>query len=365
MNSSAYIFGSFDNGYTQYPSDYTQSVFQQMFSNMKGHTLIGTHRDSNLIMYCYIRRLQSPQQYVGLCAVVNGLYHTNPNGLFAFFEELFTNMVVIGEILQFAKNGDIVSNVQQLYQKQNEVDRVTQMIQSELQRQESFFKPLPALNYSIASTESKAFSFDDSPADIADATSIYPWIYIFKDNGYDTSSMTTYRSILKSLHQESGDKSNQIAQLKSELSSLRNKQRNTLWVGILAFAAFILGVVVWNKVLFPSEVTKKDMGLYVYYGPMEKGEPNGTGVAIYHNNDKDGRLYYYGNFTRGKRIDNNAIMFYKDGSYFKGSMNEDKWEKGIFFDVEKEHFIGEFKNNAPWNGDWYKHVKEQTIVNGQ
>ena len=49
----------------------------------------------------------------------------------------------------------------------------------------------------------------------------------------------------------------------------------------------------------------------------------------------------------------------------KGSMDEDKWISGIFFDVEKEHFIGDFKENTPWNGDWYKHVKVQTIVNGK
>ena len=146
---------------------------------------------------------------------------------------------------------------------------------------------------------------------------------------------------------------------------MKNKQRNIKLVSILGVVAVVLFGVVYVKVINPSEVTKKDMGAYVYYGPMKDGEPNGTGVAIYHNNDEDGRLYYYGNFTDGQRIDSNAIMFYKDGSYFKGSMDEDKWDKGIFFDVEKEHFIGEFNNNTPWNGDWYKHVKEQTIVNGQ
>ncbi len=57
-------------------------------------------------------------------------------------------------------------------------------------------------------------------------------------------------------------------------------------------------------------------------------------------------------------------MFYKDGSYFKGSMNEDKWYKGLFFDVEKAHFIGEFKDNKPWNGEWYKHVPVQRIMEG-
>lgn len=91
----------------------------------------------------------------------------------------------------------------------------------------------------------------------------------------------------------------------------------------------------WNKVLFPDIVTNYDAGEYMYYGPMENGKPNGIGIAIYPKNDKMKRLYYYGNFTDGQRVDSAAIMFYKDGSYFRGSMNNDKWFKGIFFDVEK------------------------------
>lgn len=365
MNSSVYIFGNLGNGYTQYPGDYTQSVFQQMYVNMKGQTLIGTHRDDNLMMYCYVRRLQAPQCYVGICAIVNGLYHTNPKGLFSFFEDTFTSMVVNGEILQFSKTGDIVSKVTQLYEKQSEVDKIRQIVHNELQRQELTFKPLPVLNYGIASTESKSFDADDAQDDIAKASSTYPWVYIYKDKDYDTSSMTSYRSILKTLHKESDDKTKQIAGLKWEITKLRNKQRNTLWVSILAIAAFVLGIVVWNQVLFPSEVTKKDMGQYVYYGPMENGEPNGTGVAIYHDDDSDGRLCYYGNFTNGKRIDENAIMFYKDGSYFNGNMDDDKWISGTFFDVENEHFTGTFKDNSPWDGMWYKHVAAQVVREGR
>jgi hypothetical protein len=46
-------------------------------------------------------------------------------------------------------------------------------------------------------------------------------------------------------------------------------------------------------------------------------------------------------------------------------MDEDKWHKGLFFDVDKALFIGEFKENRPYNGNWYKHIKEQTITDGK
>ena len=46
-------------------------------------------------------------------------------------------------------------------------------------------------------------------------------------------------------------------------------------------------------------------------------------------------------------------------------MCEDKWQKDLFFDVEKSHFIGEFEDNNPYNGDWYSHVKVQTIEKGK
>ena len=177
--------------------------------------------------------------------------------------------------------------------------------------------------------------------------------------------MNSYTSIINQKNEIIANLQSERSKLKSEVSSLKSKQRNTKWVAFLSLIAVVLFGIIYIKVINPSEVTKKDMGEFVYYGPMKQGQPYGTGVAIYHADDQDGRLYYYGNFTEGKRIDSTAIMFYKDGSYFKGSMDEDKWISGIFFDVEKEHFIGDFKENTPWNGDWYKHVKVQTIVNGK
>ena len=153
------------------------------------------------------------------------------------------------------------------------------------------------------------------------------------------------------------------SELENQVSSLKNKLRNTMLVGILV--VFILGGIVCTSVLFPSVVSQKDMGVYDYYGPMRNGKPNGTGVAIFHSNDTSERLFYIGNFVNGERIDDRAILFYKDSSFFYGSINEEKLFNGLEFDIEGAHFIGEFKNNEMWNGVKYKHVKEKTIVNGK
>lgn len=364
MNISVYLFGDFNAGYTQYPNDYSQTIFKSFANNAQATTQIAIHRDGDLMYYGYIRKLES-EEYVGLCVVINGKYITQLDGLFAVFERAIETMTRNGYLIHYSDKGEICSKVGQLYENREEIDLITSNLQAAFEGLERTSQKLPAVSYGTAKNSIKSYSIQDVEQEIVKSSYTNGYTFIYKSKGYNTAQMNSYRGIITRKDKEIENLRSECSNLKSQVSSLKNKQRNTKWVSILSVIAVILFGIVYVKVINPSEVTKKDMGAYVYYGPMENGEPNGTGVAIYHSNDKDGRLYYYGNFTDGKRIDSNAIMFYKDGSYFKGSMNEDKWYKGLFFDVEKEHFIGEFKNNAPWNGDWYKHVKEQTIVDGQ
>lgn len=364
MNISVYLFGDFNAGYTQYPNDYSQTIFKSFANNAQATTQIAIHRDGDLMYYGYIRKLES-EEYVGLCVVINGKYITQLDGLFAVFERAIETMTRNGYLIHYSDKGEICSKVGQLYENREEIDLITSNLQAAFEGLERTSQKLPAVSYGTAKNSIKSYSIQDVEQEIVKSSYTNGYTFIYKSKGYNTAQMNSYRGIITRKDKEIENLRSECSNLKSQVSSLKNKQRNTKWVSMLSVIAVILFGIVYVKVINPSEVTKKDMGAYVYYGPMENGEPNGTGVAIYHSNDKDGRLYYYGNFTDGKRIDSNAIMFYKDGSYFKGSMNEDKWYKGLFFDVEKEHFIGEFKNNAPWNGDWYKHVKEQTIVDGQ
>lgn len=364
MNISVYLFGDLSSGYTQYPNDYSKTIFETFFRNSQATTQIAIHREGDLMYYGYVRKLEE-SNYVGLCVVINGRAITLVDGLFSIFEKAIESMVRNGYLIHFGDNGDIVSKVGRLYENKEEIDLITAFLVSSFENLETKTCLLPPVNYGVTKDSVKSFSIMDAQDDIIKSSYTNAYTFIYKSKGFNTAQMVSYRGVIARKNKEIGDLQQENSRLKNTVASLKNKQRNTTWVSILGLVAIVLFGVVYAKVINPSEVTKKDMGEFVYYGPMSGGEPNGTGVAIYHKNDKDGRLYYYGNFKDGKRVDKDAIMFYKDGSYFKGSMNEDKWLKGLFFDVDDAHFVGEFRDNSPWNGAWYKHVKEQHISGGK
>lgn len=81
--------------------------------------------------------------------------------------------------------------------------------------------------------------------------------------------MNSYKGVVARKDKQIQELQDECTKLKSEVSSLKNKQRNTKWVAMLSIVALVLFGIVYVKVINPSEVTKKDMGAYVYYGPME------------------------------------------------------------------------------------------------
>jgi hypothetical protein len=363
MNISFYLFGDLSSGYTQYPDDYTMSIFHNMYQGAQATTQIAIHRDGDLIYYGYIRKL-GDKKYIGLCTVINGKIITSIASLFPIFENLIEMMARNGYLIHYGVN-ELESKVGRLYENKEEIDLIKEGLQHSFDRLDSVTQKLPPVNNSVNKDSIQSFTFQDSEEKIIKSSYTNGYTFVYKSKGFSTAQMNSYKGIISHKEKEIEALTSDCDKLKRQVSSLKNKQKNTKLVTVLSFIALILFGVIYVKVINPTEVTKKNMGEFVYYGPMENGEPNGTGVAIYHTKDKDGRLYYYGNFNHGKRIDKNAIMFYKDGSYFKGSMDEDKWHKGLFFDVDKQFFIGEFRNNLPWNGDWYSQRKVQTIVGGK
>lgn len=365
MLASVYLFGELGAGYTQYLDDYTRDIFKEFAKKAKADTQLLIHREDNTVYYVYIRRLHG-NKYIGMCYVVSGVIITAYKQIFDIFERTLDTIVTRGVILEFTEDGRITSSLEKLHLCKAEFAQTADYLKMQFEHiEDSFIEELPPIDYAIKTNESKTYNVASDSNEIKNAIGLYSYVYIHKTEGYESETVKSYVNILKTQYNKVKQLEEQNSKNYKRALKAESAQRNTKWVAILSIAALVLGLVVWNKVLFPSEVTKKDMGQFVYYGPMENGEPNGVGVAIYHEDDADGRLYYYGNFTNGQRIDDNAIMFYKDGSYFKGSMDEDKWINGLFFDVEKEHFIGEFKDNTPWNGEWYKHVREQRIRNGR
>ena len=195
MNISTYIFGSLGNGYSQYPNDYAQTIFQGIYAQSSAPTQIIVHREDQLIYYGYIRILEGGQ-YIGLCVVLNSVMLTDFKKMFLIFENQITSLVVNGVILQFNDKGDIISKVSQLYTSQAEVSRITDSLRSEFAKLESTSTVLPPISYGIAKNEKRTFSIDDNINDIIKASVSYNYTFILKQKNYDTQTLTSYKAVL-------------------------------------------------------------------------------------------------------------------------------------------------------------------------
>lgn len=364
MNLTIYLFGDFGEGYTQYPDDYTRDIFGRFAKGRGKGSCLATHRQGAIMYYGYMRSLDA-NHYAGMCCVINGYCFTDIPAMLDACEHVVESMAREGALLCYGDRGEVTSRVGRLYECKQEVAQASRWLWQALGDLDSKTAPLPPVSYGTSSDSEQHFALTDKPVAMVESSYTNGYTFVHKESGYDTPQMHGYRSVIMRKEKIIEELQAERNRLRSSVSALERKQRNTTWVGVLAVAVVVLGVVLWNKVLFPSEVTKKDMGEYVYYGPMQGGKPNGVGVAIYHQGDKDNRRFYYGNFTDGKRVDEHAMLFYNDGSYYYGSMDEDHWHNGLFYDTEKEHFEGEFVENRPFNGTWYKHVKAQEVHDGQ
>ena len=359
MNISTYVFGKFEKGYRQFPDDYTKSIFQTFKDNGKARTQIAMHRNGDLMYYGYIRLLDG-NNYIGLCVVINGYYITDLSKLFDVFQNVIEMMVREGYLIHFNDQREIVASATHLVEDKEAFDEIKQSLSSQFENLDN--KILPAVSYEKSSNSIKSFSIQDPLEDVVRSSFSEGYTLLYKSSGYETYSVLSYKGVVNKLSEQIKSLEAEKKSLSINLNKQKRKQKNTKWVSVLSIIAVVFGFIIWNKVLYPDEVTKYDAGEFLYYGPMEDGKPNGTGVAIYPKNDKDKRLYYYGNFTSGKRVDSNAIMFYRDGSYFRGSMDDDHWNKGTFYDVGGDYFEGTFKNNNPFEGKWYKHVFAQSLT---
>ena len=241
MNISTYIFGSLGNGYSQYPNDYAQTIFQSIYAQSSAPTQIVVHREDKLIYYAYVRKLEAGQ-YIGLCVVLNSVMLTDFNEMFSIFENLITSLVVNGNILQFNDKGDIISKASQLYTNQAEVSRVTDNLRNEFAKLENTSKPLPPVSYGIAKNEKRTFSVGDNTNDIVTASVSFNYTFIVKQKDFDTQSLSSYRGIVSRLNKEKADLSQKYQVLQKEHAKVLKQKKQFQLVVFLALAILGCGI---------------------------------------------------------------------------------------------------------------------------
>ena len=229
------------NGYSQYPNDYAQTIFQSIYAQSSAPTQIVAHREDKLIYYAYVRKLEAGQ-YIGLCVVLNSVMLTDFKEMFSIFENLITSLVVNGIILQFNDKGDIVSKASQLYTNQAEVSRVTDNLRNEFSKLENTSKPLLPVSYGIAKNEKRTFSIGDNMNDIVKASVSFNYTFIVKQKDFDTQSLSSYRGIVSRLNKEKIDLTQKYQDLQKEHAKVLKQKKQFQLVVFLALAILGCGI---------------------------------------------------------------------------------------------------------------------------
>src|SRR5574344_1349353 len=183
MNISIYLFGDLNNGYTQYPDDYTKIIFKKLYQNSQATTQIAIHREGDLVYYGYIRKLDD-NNFIGLCTVVNGKIITEIAPLFVIYEKIVETMVRNGYLIHFGTNGEITSKIGQLYENREEIDLIKQSLQLSFDQLERATQKLPPVSYSTVRDSVKCFSIEDDVEDIIKSSYTNGYTFVYKSKGY-------------------------------------------------------------------------------------------------------------------------------------------------------------------------------------
>jgi hypothetical protein len=242
MNITVYLFGEFNNGYTQYPDDYTNTKFKNFYYNAKSTTQIVIHREGDLMYYGYIRKLEQ-DRYIGFCVVINGLMLTKLDGLFSLFESTISKLVTNGQLIHFNKEGSIVTNVDKLYMNLEEIDLLTESFRAGFHHFMGSVKALPAINYSVSKDSIKNVSIEENIDEIIRSSHTYSYTFIYKSKGFNTNQLNSYKEILNKLNIEKVELSNKNDELEKILEkTIREKKQNHI-IAILFFVVLICLIV--------------------------------------------------------------------------------------------------------------------------
>mgnify|MGYP000116744625 FL=1 len=241
MNATVYLFGKFENGYSQYPDDYTSGIFNEFQKNAKSTTQLVIHRDNCLMYYGYIRKLEK-DRYIGLCVMLNDLMLTHIDGLFSLFEHTVSGLVERGQLIHYNEQGNIVSNVDKLYMNKEDVDMLNESLRTAFNRFETYASPLPAVNYGVSKDSVRSFVEDDNPDEIVKSGCTNGYTFIYKSKGFNTAQMESFRGMLSKVNSEKQELQQKLEKLQTEhKKTLRQKKQFKIVIALILVLVLCVG----------------------------------------------------------------------------------------------------------------------------
>lgn len=242
MNISIYVFGEFKNGYSQYPDDYTSSIFHQFYTHAQAATQIAIHRDGNLMYYGYIRKLSS-SQYIGICIIINGAILSRFDTLFSIYEDTISQLVCQERLLRFNKEGSIESPIESLNTLQNEIGILKESLNTRLRQLNNITSPLPPVKYGTSKNSIRTFTILDNSEQILQSSYTEGYTYIYKSREYNSTQLKQYQKILQQLNKESKEVNKKYTALVKEHEKTLKQKKQFKIVCILSFIVAGIGIL--------------------------------------------------------------------------------------------------------------------------
>ena len=243
MKAEIYIFGNFADGYSQYPDNYTHELLELIGKSRKAESEIVYHREGALTYYVYTREISKVNNtFIGLGYVFNDILIKDFTPLFSIFEDVITNIVVTGELLEFTNEGKLATKINQLYTHTKELQRVSDYLNNKLNSLGGIAEKLPPINFAISTAEWKSYSYTDV-SDIQKSVVDYSNVRVLKGEGYNTDTLSSYAGKLSSLNKEKTAALQTIDKQKQEISDLKKKQKNyklVIWLILIICVGCII-----------------------------------------------------------------------------------------------------------------------------
>ena len=297
MNNDVYIFGEFNNGYNQYPDDYTKKIFETFYSNSESITQVCVHRYGNLMYYAYIRKLEN-SKYIGFCVVLNGSMLTKLSSLFSLFEKTIFELVSSGVLIHFDDQGGIVTNVDKLYLNREKIDLITKSISENFNKLQKTAKSLPAINNSVSNDSIKIFSVDDTLNDIINSSHTFGYTFIYKSKDFNTPRLNSYKEVIEALSNEKNELTIQLNELNEKYQKTIEQKKQYRFVAVLFFVVVscLIGLLGLNKNLNQANNTINEQAVNLNDKSAEiealKNEKKDLNKEIKY---RDGQIQYLNN----------------------------------------------------------------------
>ena len=243
MNSTIYLFGDFGQGITATVNDYTNTFFKEFILRSNAPTQIIIHRYGNVMNYGYVRKIDNEHLF-GVCVQINGQYLITTNKLFEVFESIIANISVKGEILSLNRNGDIVVVETDVLCRHRKTEAAIANCENEISILDAYCVSLPDIDVSTTDYDVYYFKDSDDANAIVGKSVKNGYVFIYKEQDYDTLALGGYRSTLLSLNNEIEGFKKTIKEQRNQLKILERKKKQmgvvfglliTLFVGFVIF----------------------------------------------------------------------------------------------------------------------------------